>query len=387
MSEKRKDSKGRILKTGESQRKDGLYQYRYQDINGERRTVYAKSLNELREKEKEINKQLSNGVSLFEGNIELSGLLDKLFSIKNNWKDSTRQTMTRYRNIIAESRLYHTPINKIKMSDCKAYMVLLKNEGYAFGTIKPIHSILKMAFNLACEDDVLGRNPCNFKLGSVIEDDTLKVVALSEEQEESLLNYMRNDKLARRQYDTVQILLGTGMRIGEFAALTIDDIDFIENVIHVRKQIVRIAGGLVVTEPKTNNAVRDIPMTKDVSTSVRNLINKRNTIKTDVMVSGYVGFLSVTRNGRPRCGNEYADQIRQLIDRYNEASDLKIEHCTAHVFRHTFCTRCVAKGLDIKTIQYLMGHSNASTTLNIYTDPVFDNVVAGVKQLEKVAKK
>ena len=100
------------------------------------------------------------------------------------------------------------------------------------------------------------------------------------------------------------------------------------------------------------------------------------------MITGHVGFLSVTRNGRPRTHSEYADAVRLLMERYNEASDTKIDRCTPHVLRHTFCTGCIAAGMDIKTVQYLMGLSDASTTLNVYADNDFCNVVSGMKHPE-----
>lgn len=382
MSEKRKDSKGRILRTGESQRSDGRYQYRYKDIHGERRVIYDWDLHSLREKEKEIQKQLSEGVSYFDGNIPLSELIDRAYALKRNWADSTKSTMNRYLKLVKTSRLYQMPINKIKKVDVKSFYVSLHDADYAFGTIATVHSILKLSFDMACEDDAILKSPCSFKLKSVIDDDTPKVQALTVEQEESLFEFLRTDTYGQRHIDMMTLLIGTGMRISEYAALTIPDIDFAKNVIHVNKQIVRLVGQLLVTEPKTESGYRDIPMTKEVRQSARNLIVKRKAIQKDVMISGYVGFLSVTRNGRPRTHSEYADAVRLLMERYNEVSDIKIEKCTPHVLRHTFCTRCVASGMDVKTVQYLMGHSDASTTLNVYTDNDFGNVVSNMQRLE-----
>lgn len=382
MSEKRKDSKGRILKNGESQRKDGRYQYRYNDIHGVRRTIYATDLRELRAKEAEIEQQLLNGVSYFDGKIQLSELLDNLFAVKQSWRESTRRSMGYVLNVIKESKLYRMQINKIKSLDCKTYLVGLHDQGYSYGSITTIHTILKMAFELACEDDVLAKNPCNFKLKSVVNDDTPKVMALSSEQEDELLNFLRKDSQGQKRYDIVVVLLGTGMRISEFGALTIKDIDFNRNVIHVRKQIVRLVGKIAITDTKSKHGDREIPMTKSVRRSIRNLMNARRFIKADVMIDGYAGFLCVTRTGRPQTASEYADIIRPLIKRYNEKAKNKIPRCTPHVFRHTFCTKSIAAGMDVKTVQYLMGHSDASTTLNVYTDAVFDNVVAGIELLE-----
>ena len=382
MSEKRKDSKGRILRTGESQRSDGRYQYRYKDIHGERRVIYDWDLHSLREKEKEIQKQLSEGVSYFDGNIPLCELIDRAYALKRNWAESTKSTMNRYLKLIKTSKLYRMPINKIKKADVKSFYVSLHDADYAFGTIATVHSILKLSFDMACEDDAILKSPCNFKLKSIIDDDTPKVQALTVEQEESLFEFLRTDTYGQRHIDMMTLLIGTGMRISEFAALTISDIDFVKNVIHVNKQIVRLVGQLLVTEPKTESGFRDIPMTKEVRQSARNLIVKRKTVQKDVMIAGYIGFLSVTRNGRPRTHSEYADAVRLIMERYNEASNIKIEKCTPHVLRHTFCTRCVASGMDVKTVQYLMGHSDASTTLNVYTDNDFGNVVSNMQRLE-----
>lgn len=295
MSERRKDSKGRVLRTGESERKDGLYQFRYEYIRGKRQTIYDRNLNELRKKEKEIQKQL------------------------------------------------------------------------------------------ACEDNALMRNPCAFPIKTIIDDDTPKVRALSQIQRESLWKFLREDTIGKRHLDMFVMLAGTGMRISEFAALTIQDIDFGRNVIHVDKRIVRLVGKLTITKPKSDKGIRDIPMPQEVRQSAMNLIRKRNEIKLDVMMDGYVGFLSVTRDGRPRTHSEYADVVRKLMVHYNEVRAVKINRCTPHVLRHTFCTKCVSSDMDVKSAQYLMGHSDTRTTLNIYTDNVMDKVYESMELLENVA--
>ena len=114
MSEKRKDGKGRILRTGESQRSDGRYQYRYKEI-------YDWHLHALLEKEKEIQKQLSEGVSFFDGNIPLCELIDRAYALKRNWAESTKSTMNRYLKFVKTSQLYRMPINIIKKADVKAF--------------------------------------------------------------------------------------------------------------------------------------------------------------------------------------------------------------------------------------------------------------------------
>ena len=124
MSEIRRDKKGRKLKDGESQRKDGRYQFRYTDISGERRYLYDWDLDKLRAKEKDISFQLSQGVTYFGGSVPFSDMVQKLFTLKPKWKESTRATMMRYLGIVKKSPLYNMQTNKIKMIDCKTYVAV-----------------------------------------------------------------------------------------------------------------------------------------------------------------------------------------------------------------------------------------------------------------------
>lgn len=160
--------------------------------------------------------------------------------------------------------------------------------------------------------------------------------------------------------------------------------DFENNVVIVDKQLLRLKGGMKITSLKSEAGYRKIPMVDEVRESFRNLIERRKTVKTNVMIDGHVGFLSVTRNGRPRGHSEYADAMRLLMERYNEQTTVPIERCTPHTLRHTFCTKCVAAGMDIKTVQYLMGHFDASTMLNIYADVVEDKVSPNMESLRIV---
>lgn len=382
MPDGRKDKKGRKLKEGESQRKDGRYQYRYTDVDGKRKCLYDTSLESLREREKEVSVKLSQGLSYFNGTAPLSEFTEKLFSLKRKWKETTRVTMTRNLNILKKSDLYNSQISKIKMSDCKEYVISLHDDGYSYSIVESVYFIMKEAFELAYEDDIISKNPCRFKLKSMVPDDTKKVCALKADQESSLFEFLKNDTYGKRQLDMFTVLIGTGLRISEFAALTVKDVDFGENILHVTKQIVRLKGAIKISSLKSEAGLRDIPLTDEVRQALENLIKNRTGIKKDVMVDGYVGFLSVTRNGRPRTHSEYADAVRLLMERYNETSDVKIDKCTPHTLRHTFCTKCIASGMDIKTVQYLMGHSDAGTTLNIYADAVEANILSGVKSIK-----
>lgn len=378
----RRDSKGRRLQDNELQRPNGSYEYRYRDLDNKRHSVYAPTLDELREKKKEINLQLAQGINYVDGKVILSEIVDKYFSLKKNkWRKSTLGTMEGHRKILSTSRLYNMPINKIKIIDCKEYIAEL-SEDYSYSVVQKIYSLLKDCFNLACESDAISKNPCTFKLRSIVENDSEKIPALTEKQENSLLDFLRNDICGRKYIEIFIILLGTGLRISEFAALTTKDIDFKENVIHVNKQITRTTGAINITAPKTKAAYRDIHMTDDVRDAICSLVEKQKSAKVNAMIDGYVGFLSVSRSGKPRTHSEYSDLFLRLLARYNKQSEIKIERCTPHSLRHTFATKCVASGMDIKSATYIMGHSDATVLLNIYADVVKNNLAASMKLIK-----
>ena len=106
MSEKRKDNKGRILRTGESQRKDLIYQYRYTDIRGKRQTVYSSDLKELREKEKEIQKQLDEGIDYAAGKATVIALVERYISLKQGVRYNTKVGYNFVLNLIKLSLIH-----------------------------------------------------------------------------------------------------------------------------------------------------------------------------------------------------------------------------------------------------------------------------------------
>ena len=378
----RRDSKGRKLKDGEGQRKDGLYYYRYTDSTGKRPTIYDHDLSKLREKEKEIQLQLAQGVSAAKGKRTLGNMIDEHFALKKTkWKASTKETMDGYRNILQKSKLYNLPINKIKTSDCKTYLVNLQ-EDYSYSVVCKVYMVMKEAFNFACENDALVKNPCSFKLRSIAEDDSEKIPALTEIEENSLLDFLKNDNIGKKYVDIFVVLLGTGMRISELAALTAKDIDFINNEISITKQIVRTKGSVHITKPKTNAAIRKIPMIAEVRLTLKSLVDKQKQSKINTMIDGHIGFLFTSCHGNPRTESEYSGLFRRLLAKYNAKSEIKIGRCTPHSLRHTFATKCVASGMDIKKAQYLMGHEKANTLLDVYADVDKNNLADSIKKIK-----
>ena len=230
MSEKRKDNKGRILRTGGSQRKDLIYQYRYTDIRGKRQTIYSSDLKELRQKEKTIQKQLDDRIDYAAGKITIIDLLERYISLKQGVRYNTKVGYNFVLNLVRKEDFGYRQIRDIKVSDAQKWIMKLHDEGKGYSTITSVRGVVKPAFQMAYNEDIIRRNPFDFKYKKL-------------------------------------------------------------------------------------------------------------------------------------------------------HPDKPLPHITPHVFRHTFCTNMADAGMDIKNLQYVMGHSDVGVTLNVYTHASFDLVA---EQMAKI---
>ena len=379
MSEKRKDNKGRILRTGESQRSDGRYCFKYVDNFGKSQFVYSWKLVPtdcvpkgkrddlcLREKEKEIQRDLDDGIDTSGKKMTVCELYEKYTRTHANIKDSSVEGRERLIKRLKSDKLGNAQIGTVKPSDAKEWAIRQRDKGLAFISINNDKRSLSAAFFMAVQDDLIRKNPFNFQLDSVIEDTTESKVPLTPEQERNLLEFMRSDKIYKRHYDVFIILLGTGLRISELCGLTVKDINLEERNIIVDHQLLKRAGrGFYIETPKTSSGVREIPMNKAVYEAFQRVLEKHK--DTDVEIDGYSNFLFSTWTGYPKTALSFEDTFRRLADKYNTYHEEQLPKIfTPHVLRHTFCTNMANAGMNPKALQYIMGHKNIKMTLNYY---------------------
>lgn len=383
MSEKRKDAKGRVLRTGESQRKDLIYQYRYTDIRGKRQTIYSSDLKELREKEKEIQKQLDDGIDYAAGQITVIALLERYIGLKQGVRYNTKVGYNFVLNLVKKEDFGYRQIRTIKVSDAQQWIMKLHSDGKGYSTITSVRGVVKPAFQMACNEDIIRRNPFDFKLVDVVPNDSQKRIAMTEEQQSIWMSFIREDKTYTKYYDEFVVLLGTGMRVSEFCGLTMSDLDFEGRRIRVDHQLVRERGGkYYVEKTKTACGVRFIPMTDEVYRSLKSILASRKKPKVETIVDGYSGFILLDKDSKPKVALHIENEMRWAMKKYQKLhSDRPLPHITPHVFRHTFCTNMANAGMDVKTLQYLMGHSDVGVTLNIYTHATYDRAAEQMAKL------
>lgn len=374
MSEKRKDNKGRILRTGESQRKDGIYQYRYTDTRGKRQTVYSSDLKGLREREQTIQRDLDDHIDYAAGEITLAQLVERYLGLKQNLRYNTQKQYSSRLKFIKAEEFCKRCVRDIKPSDMKAWVIELHAQGRSYNSIHSIRSIIRSALDLALDENIIRKNPFDFKLNEVLRKDFQARPSLTPDQQKAWLNFIAKDEWYCKYYDEVIILLGTGLRVSEFCGLTKGDLDFEKRKIRIERQLIRESGGAYhVADLKSKSGRRFVPMSESVARSLNNVLKKRNP-KTEMIIDGCTGFVFLTKTGTPKLATSVERVVRQMSRLYQQAHPNEcFPHVTPHVLRHTFCTNMANAGMNIKSLQYIMGHSNVSTTLSIYAHASYES--------------
>ena len=227
MSEKRRDNRNRILREGEYQRTDGRYRYRYIDEDGKEKNVYSWRLDKndptpkgkkrelsLREKEKQIQADLFDHIVTNGGNYTVVELVEKYVSLKTGVSHNTRAGYKTVINILNKEAFGKLRIDKVRLSDAKAWLIKLQQvDGRGYSSIHSIRGVLRPAFQLAVDDDLIRKNPFGFELASVIVNDSVTREAITRKQERELLKFIKEDKHFCRYYDAIYILFNTGLRI------------------------------------------------------------------------------------------------------------------------------------------------------------------------------
>ena len=402
MSDIRKDHKGRRLFNGESQRKDGKYEYKYHDALGKRKTVYSWKLTpsdktpagrkddiSLREKEKIIQKELYSNITPYGGNLTVLELVEKYLAQKTGVRHNTRANYNFVVNIIKKEAFGQLRIDKVKTSDAKLWLIKMQqDDGRGYSAIHTIRGVVRPAFQMAVDDDLLLKNPFGFELGTVVVNDSVKREAITPQQEEQFLEFIKNDNHYWKYHDAIFILFNTGLRISEFAGLTKKQIDFENNRIIVDHQLQRTRNmKYVIEETKTASGTRMIPMTPEVKEAFWRIISNRKKPKVEPMIDGQSGFLFLDKNGMPMVALHWEKYIKHAREKYNRTHAIQLPTITPHVCRHTFCSNMAKAGMNPKMLQYIMGHSEIGVTLNTYTHVGFDAAEEEMKRITEANSK
>ena len=376
----RRDSKHRLLRAGESIRADGKYQFKYY-IGGKAKFVYSwrleptdklpagkKPTPSLRELEKQVGCDLESQLDPLKKNLTVVELTERYLSTKTGAKPSTAANYNFVMNILKKEEFGAKKISHIKTSDAKLFLIKLQSDGKGYSTVKTVRGILRPAFQMAVDDDILNKNPFGFQLAGVVVNDSVTREAISREDMRRFLKFVHDDNCYCKYYEAVYILFHTGLRISEFCGLTLKDIDLQNKVLNIDHQLQRTSDMTYrIESTKTKAGTRKLPLTEDVVECFRAIIEDREPPKKEKMIDGYAGFLYYDTNGMPLVAMHWEHRFKHMVKRYNEIYRLQMPSITPHVCRHTYCSNMAKSGMNPKTLQYLMGHSDIGVTLNTYT--------------------
>ena len=387
---KRKDKSRVVLRTGEIQRKDGTYQYSWTDKNKKRRYVYARTLDNLREKEEQIAKDISDGIKAEARYTTLNELYALWKDLKRGLKDNTFENYKYMYETFVRNQIGDKRISMLKKSDIKRFYNYLADErGLKPATIDNIHTVLHQVLDMAVDDDYIRNNPSNNVLKELKQSHIFKTEkrrGLTRPEQELFLSYLKDTPSVQNWYPVFAVMVGTGLRVGELTGLRWCDVDIEEGTIDVNHTLVyydhRTSEGkrgcyFNVNTPKTEAGNRQVPMLDFVKEAF--LMEKERQDMLDVhceaMVDGYTDFIFINRFGQPQHQSTLNKAIRRIIRDCNDEQFLKddnpkvlLPHFSCHSLRHTFTTRMCEAGVNVKVIQDTLGHKDISTTLNIYTD-------------------
>ena len=235
MAERRKDSKGRVLKENELQRKDGTYQYRWRTSDHKRHSIYAPTLEELREKEQAVLKDKSDGIRTDAQKVTLNDVYDLWVQLKKGLKDNTFQNYKYMYEQFVRDDLGQHKITTLKRSDIRRfYNYLIDERCLKVATVDNIHTVLHQVLDIAVEDCYLRNNISDNALKELKQARNLfteKRKALTIHEQEIFLDFLKKSNMYRHWYPIFALMVGTGLRVGEAVGLRWDDVDFDNNTV------------------------------------------------------------------------------------------------------------------------------------------------------------
>ncbi|MCC8046819.1 MAG: site-specific integrase [Clostridiales bacterium] len=406
---KRYDNRHRLLKAGERQRKSGTYEYRWTTRGGITKSVSAPTLEELRAKEEQVFKDKADGIKTDAQNVKLDDLYDLWAYMKRGLKDNTFQNYKYMYEMFVRPSIGQFRLSTMKRSDIKKlYNYLLEERGLKIATIDCVHTVLHQILNVAVEENYMRVNIADnllkeLKQSHNIENDHRRALTVPEQN--LFMDFLRSEKTQYHHwYPIFEVMIDTGMRVGEITGLRWSDIDLEEGMITVDHTLVyynHAENGCYfnVHQTKTRAGTRTIPMIPEVKEAflMEKAYQEFNQIKCQSVIDGYTDFIFINRFGNVQHQGTLNKALRRIIRECNDAQLSKglknpvlLPKFSCHSLRHTFTTRLVEAGVNMKVVQDVLGHADFSTTMDIYTDVTkelkqreFDNLEGKLKAQRK----
>lgn len=386
---RRKDNKNRVLKEGEYQRANGTFEYKWTDKKGKRHSTYAKTLEELREKENDVLRDILDGIKADKNSLTINDLYYRWVNLKKGLKDNTFQNYQYMYRQFVEEDFGKIKVVDLKRTDVRAfYNSLLDSRHLKVSTIDSVHTVMHQVLELGVEDDYLRYNPSDNALKELKRahnKDSSKRRALTFAEQKVFEAFLEKQGQYHKWYPIFGVLLWTGMRVGEITGLRWDDINLDEGTINVNHTLVYYdkgtdkGCGFSINTPKTKAGQRTIPMLPKVKQAflMEKEYQKECGLTCNVTIDGYTNFIFINRFGSAQHQGTLNKALKRIIRDCNyevmdKGGEVMLPPFSNHSLRHTFTTRMCEAGVNVKAMQEILGHSDVETTLDVYAEATDD---------------
>lgn len=392
-----KDLKGRELPKGIYQRKDGRYEARAQ-INGIKIQLYNFNLKELKIEFEKRKEEARQGVDKKLSNITLDEWFEEWFTrykVPKIKETSITPMKTKYRANFGRL-IGNMKVAEIRNMDIQDVINTMQREGRATSSMRDALGRVRECLESAKNNRIISENPC-FDITVPWENVTKERRFLSQEEQNRFLQQVENNWYKEMFY----IMFLTGMRIGEVGGLKWEDVDFKNKCININRSLsCQYESGVKtvrLTAPKTHNSYRKIPFMGEAEEMFLSQKKKQNKIKKELgkryrSDGEFSDLVFVTSMGSPVFRHHAEKEVKKVVKAINEQEAFDsvreqrephyFEDLYPHAIRHTFCSRCFQLNMNPKVVQKLMGHQHYSTTIDIYTHVMQDDIDSEVCKLE-----
>lgn len=386
MATKRKDKKGRALETGERyDSKNNRYIFQKM-FEGERISITAQTLGELRVKKNEALCRIDKGgkINSDKSKITLNDYFDYWMATfaKSGRKATTCTNYKSYYNTYIKNTVGTKQITKIAKADFQRIINEMVQDGKKHSTMSNLKSCLNIVFECALDDDIIIKNPA--KNLQVPQTESKKRTAIEQRQIDLFMDYVKNNEQYSYSYPAFIILFNLGLRIGEMAALTWDDVDFKENAITINKTLNRYRKAdygftMAVASPKSKTSIRSVTMNNVVRKTllklkVQNIPPAASLPYVDDSgnIRGHIsGFLFANTYGNVWSEPGFLKLINRVVEQHNKEAEKnhteKLKNFCPHMARHTYTSLAYSAGADVKIVSQILGHASTAVTMDTYT--------------------
>jgi len=371
-----KNLKGKELGTGLTQRKDGRYSAKFKSKSGKRVERYFDKLQEARKWLAEARYEDEHGNISSSTDMTVDAWFDYWIAekAKTTRYNTVRNYTDRYKHNI-QKLIGNMVISDVLPAHCQNVLNVMKNEGYAGSTMANTRVTMAAMFSDAKEHKVVKESPVtkSVKCPKKKEQDTN---ALSLDEEKKLLSVAKDSI----HYPAFLFILQTGIRSSELRGLQWDDIDFLNRIVHIKHNTTYDYANkrFVTDEPKTESGKRDIPLTQEAYNLLVEL--KQDRAERKLFSIEFADHVFINKDGSLTTNSSYNKCLERLCAKAG------IERFSMHELRHTFATRAVESGMDAKTLQVILGHSDISVTMNLYVHSMDDEKRMQMQKFEQMYK-